>query len=487
MTAITSQHDTEIQNPESPPHLGTITRFRRAASLHIGRDDLINLVEVILEPAVLTLMLWLIAFLEEGELTLPYLILSLMAFSLTFPAKQRLQESFARSTVEIVIGWLLLSSLMLLFGYATQSLTLFSAHAVITGLWSIPLALVTTHGLFRLLTPILLKAQGSKQAVVIGMNEQGAELTTRLTHSPYTDLRLLGFFDDRNPERLHNSGRHAAPLLGRIDEVADFVKREGVHLIYISLPMATQPRIMRLLDALRDTTASVYFVPDLFVTDLIQSRMETVCEMPVVSVCETPFTGSNGILKRLSDIVLALLILALISPLLLAIAAGVKLSSPGPVIFKQRRYGLDGKEIIVYKFRSMTVCEDGGQIAQARKGDQRVTPLGRILRKTSLDELPQFINVLQGRMSIVGPRPHAVAHNEMYRKLIKGYMVRHKVKPGITGWAQVNGLRGETETLDKMKARVDCDLDYLRNWSLGLDIYIIFKTVAVVVKDQHAY
>src|SRR5574343_400347 len=215
--------------------------------------------------------------------------------------------------------------------------------------------------------------------------------------------------------------------------------------------------------------------------------METVCEMPVVSVCETPFTGSNGIVKRGSDIVLSLLILLLISPILLVVAAMVKLSSPGPVIFKQRRYGLDGKEIIVYKFRSMTVCEDGAQIAQARKGDQRVTRLGAILRKTSLDELPQFINVLQGRMSIVGPRPHAVAHNEMYRKLIKGYMVRHKVKPGITGWAQVNGYRGETETLDKMQARIDYDLDYLRNWSLKLHVLIILKTVRLVLKDQSAY
>ena len=490
MTAITSDHNTALQGatPGSPaPHLGGITRFRRAASLHIGRDDLLNLMEVVLEPAVMTLTLWAIAFFEEGELTLPYLILSLMLFSLSFPAKPRLQESFARSVVDILLGWGFLCGIVLFFGYATQSLGLFSSHAVMTSLWVTPLVLVGAQGLFRLATPLLLRAQGSKQAVVIGMNEQGAELATRLAMSPYTDLHLLGFFDDRNEERLHNGGSHAAPLLGRIDEAAEFVKREGVHLIYISLPMATQPRIMRLLDALRDTTASIYFVPDLFVTDLIQSRMETGCEMPVVSVCETPFTGSNGMLKRLSDIVISLLILTLISPLLLAIAAGVKLSSPGPVIFKQRRYGLDGKEIIVYKFRSMTVCEDGAQIAQARKGDQRVTRLGAILRKTSLDELPQFVNVLQGRMSIVGPRPHAVAHNEMYRKLIKGYMVRHKVKPGITGWAQVNGLRGETETLDKMKARVDCDLDYLRNWSLGLDIYIIFKTVAVVIKDQHAY
>jgi len=486
MTAIASTTCPPPATAVTPPHLGSTSRFGRVASLQVGRDNLINVIEVILDPLVLTLSVWVIGFMEEGELTLPYLILSLMAFSLTFPARPRLEESFARSVLSIISGWLFLAMLIFFFGYATKGLSLYPARAILTWLWAAPVSLVVTNALFRLAAPMLLRAQGSKRAVVIGMNEQGSQLASRLTDSPYTDLQMLGFFDDRNLDRLHAIG-HDRPLLGRISEAAEYVKREQVHLIYISLPMATQPRIMRLLDELRDTTASIYFVPDMFVTDIIQSRMETICDMPVVSVCETPFTGTNGLTKRLSDIALSALILLMLSPILLAIACGVKLTSPGPVIFKQRRYGLDGQEIVVYKFRSMTVCEDGGQITQARKGDQRITRLGAILRKTSLDELPQFINVLQGRMSIVGPRPHAVAHNEMYRKLINGYMVRHKVKPGITGWAQVNGLRGETDTLDKMKSRVDCDLDYLRHWSLGLDLYIILKTVTIVFKDQYAY
>jgi putative colanic acid biosynthesis UDP-glucose lipid carrier transferase len=251
--------------------------------------------------------------------------------------------------------------------------------------------------------------------------------------------------------------------------------------------MALQPRIMKLLEDLGNTTASIYFVPDIFVFDLVQARFDDVKGIPVIAVCETPFTGVNSVVKRMSDVVLASLILLLLTPLMLAIAIGVKLTSPGPVIFKQRRYGLEGEEITVYKFRSMTVCEDGADVPQATKSDMRITPFGAFLRRTSLDELPQFINVLQGRMSIVGPRPHAVAHNEMYRKLISGYMIRHKVKPGITGWAQVNGLRGETETLDKMKARVEYDIEYLRDWSLFLDLWIIARTVLVVFKDRNAY
>jgi len=251
--------------------------------------------------------------------------------------------------------------------------------------------------------------------------------------------------------------------------------------------MTTQPRILKLLGDLRDTTASINFVPDILVTDLIQGHVDSINGIPVVSVCDTPFSGINGIVKRCSDIVLTLFILALISPIMLAIAIGIKLTSPGPILFIQRRYGLDGKDILVYKFRSMTVCEDGDLIQQATRHDKRITPLGAFLRKTSLDELPQFFNVLQGRMSIVGPRPHAVAHNEMYRKLIKGYMVRHKVKPGITGWAQVNGHRGETDLLEKMEARIEYDLDYLRNWSLKLDLAIIAKTALVVLNDKQAY
>ncbi len=264
-------------------------------------------------------------------------------------------------------------------------------------------------------------------------------------------------------------------------------RKNGLNIIYITLPMTTQPRILKLLDDLRDTTVSINFVPDIFVTDLIQGHVDSINGIPVVGVCDTPFSGVNGFVKRVSDIVLSILILVLISPIMLAIAIGVKMTSPGPVLFVQRRYGLDGKDIMVYKFRSMSVCENGDTIRQATRNDNRITPLGAFLRKTSLDELPQFFNVLQGRMSIVGPRPHAVAHNEMYRKLIKGYMVRHKVKPGITGWAQVNGHRGETEQLEKMEARIEFDLDYLRNWSLKLDLAIIAKTVLVVAYDKQAY
>jgi putative colanic acid biosynthesis UDP-glucose lipid carrier transferase len=195
----------------------------------------------------------------------------------------------------------------------------------------------------------------------------------------------------------------------------------------------------------------------------------------------------NGWLKRAEDLILGVAILAVAAIPMLLIACAVKWTSKGSILFKQRRYGLNGKVVYVWKFRTMTVSDDGETVMQAKKGDSRLTPIGAFLRRTSLDELPQFFNVLQGTMSIVGPRPHAVAHNEQYRWLIPGYMLRHKVKPGITGWAQVNGWRGETDTLEKMEKRVECDLEYMRNWSLWLDIKIVALTIFKGFYSKNAY
>jgi len=386
------------------------------------------------------------------------------------------------------LSWLAIFGLLFLLGYGSGYLRYFNIELLQTWFWVAPASQVVAHFLLRWAAPKIIELQGGhRRAIIAGMNTQGIELAKRLSNDPYTRVRVLGFFDDRAAERVNEAGEQT--LLGKISALAAYAKGNQVDLIYISLPMASQPRIHSLLEDLRDTTASTYFVPDIFVTDLIQGRMDTVSGLPVVAVCETPFTGFSGLSKRASDIVISSLILVLMFLPLVLIAIAVKLASPGPVIFKQRRYGLDGREIIVYKFRSMTVLEDGAAVVQVQKDDKRVTPLGRFLRRTSLDEFPQFINVLQGRMSIVGPRPHAVAHNETYRKLIKGYMVRHKVKPGITGWAQVNGYRGETQTLDMMSGRIDYDLDYLRNWSLRLDLYIIAKTVWIVLfeREGNAY
>ncbi|MFZ1868737.1 MAG: undecaprenyl-phosphate glucose phosphotransferase, partial [Steroidobacteraceae bacterium] len=314
--------------------------------------------------------------------------------------------------------------------------------------------------------------------IIIGVNEVGVELARRLPAGGF-----LGYFDFRSVDRISQL-LDAEKLAGHCKDVATYVRQHSIKVVYIALPLANVPRMSELVNALRDTTASVYFVPDAFAFDLIQGRLVEINGMPALSVCETPMHGMEAVSKRAMDIVFSGLGILFLSPFLLLTAAAVKLSSRGPVFFRQRRYGLDGEEILVYKFRSMRVCEDGAVVTQATKCDPRVTAVGAFLRKTSIDELPQLINVLQGKMSLVGPRPHAVAHNEQYRKLINGYMIRHKVCPGITGLAQVNGLRGETQTLEQMAERVRYDLEYLRNWSPWLDIKILVRTLLVVINGR---
>ena len=392
--------------------------FRTATRLSIGRDQLLNVIEFLLDPLVLAISLWVVALAIEGRLGRHNMILSLIVFALTFPGSSRMTMRPWRLLRHVALTWLSLSGLLLLFGYGSGYLQYFDRDVLVTWWWTAPLSQVAIHFLVRAAAPAIRNLQGPPRRVVLaGMNEQGIDLAHRLTADLYSNVSLLGFFDDREAERLTHGKEF--PLLGRIPELPQYANNNRVDVIYLSLPMASQARILALLEALRDTTSSIYFVPDTFVTDLIQGRMDAVGGVPVVAVCETPFTGLDGVIKRASDVLLALLILLLVSPLLCLIALCIKLDSRGPVVFRQRRYGLDGHEIVVYKFRSMTSLDDGATVVQARKGDQRLTGVGAFLRRTSLDELPQFVNVLQGRMSIVGPRPHAVAHNEMYRKLIK--------------------------------------------------------------------
>ena len=447
--------------------------------------SIVSLTKTLLDPFVAVLVLIGCTFYFGEAFRGPYPILALIVFTLTFPGKWP-EVTLRAFWNEVVMPWFFLSGLILLFGYSTGYLDWFPPNLVLAWIVITPVAMWLAHRIVRRLLPRLLLLEGGRRrAIVVGAGNLGTELRGRFVNDSALGVDVVGFFDDRTLDRTQLDDPKS--LLGKLNDIPEYVNRNGIDLVYITLPMAAQPRTLGLLDALRDTTTSVYFVPDIFVSDLIQARVDHIQGMPVVALTETPTLGVSGIGKRISDVFIAGVILLMTWPLLVLLAVGVKLSSPGPIIFKQRRYGLDGQEILVYKFRSMRVCDDGKIIKQAGRCDPRTTPFGAFIRRTSLDELPQFFNVLQGRMSVVGPRPHAVAHNEQYRKLIKGYMLRHKVKPGITGWAQVNGLRGETATLDKMRARVQYDIDYMRNWSLVFDLMIIGKTLAVVWRDQNAY
>ena len=391
------------------------------------------------------------------------------------------------AVVDVLFRWFLILAVLLGIAYVTKSpLQYYPRRVFLTWAAATPVVLiVATLAMQEFMRRFLMNAFEARTAIIAGYNGSSLELARRLKKNPGMRLEVAGFFDDRSTDRL---GMEAdAELIGPLADLGAHVKAHRTDVIFIALPIRHVKRVMNLLDDLRDTTASIYYVPDIFVFDLIQARSGEIQGIPVVAMCETPFYGYRGVAKRLTDIVLTVAILLMLLPLLALVAVLVKVSSPGPVIFKQRRYGLDGREIAVYKFRTMNVTEDGAQIRQASKSDHRITRIGGVLRRSSLDELPQLINVLQGRMSLVGPRPHAVAHNEEYRKLIKGYMVRHKVLPGITGLAQVNGCRGETSQLEEMEARVNYDLDYLRRWTPMLDIKIILMTVVKLFRDDKAY
>ncbi len=381
----------------------------------------------------------------------------------------------------ILLEWMGVVCILLFAGFAFKVTAIFSRLMMVSWFAATPLALYAAHALRAKARWALSNSAYAPRYIIVGANSLGFELFRRLPRRGF-----LGFFDFRSYDRVANI-IDPTQLIGHCKDVAEFVRTQGVTSVYIALPLSNVPRIGEMIRELRDTTASIYFIPDVFAFDMIQGRLVEINGMAALSVCDTPFYGMDALMKRVTDLALASAALLVLSPLMLLIGLAVRVSSPGPVLFRQRRYGLNGEEIQVYKFRSMTVCEDGAVVSQATKTDQRVTPLGRFLRKTSLDELPQLLNVLEGKMSVVGPRPHAVAHNELYRKLISGYMIRHKVRPGITGLAQVNGLRGETETVEKMRERVRFDLEYLSHWSPWLDIKIICKTLWVIAHDRNAY
>jgi putative colanic acid biosynthesis UDP-glucose lipid carrier transferase len=450
-----------------------------------GNKGLIEILRSVADPTISAACLVLSTLAWHQILRPAELVLAVMIFLMQYPSNAAFGHR-ERDLVRNVIGsWLVVTGLLWVLGTVTGLIDLYDRQVMVSWVIATPIAQIALHWISPLILQRVVVMRGIHRVVVVGANDLGRAFVKSITQDPLAHTQVLAFFDDREASRLGPMPEQ--PLAGKISEVGPFVRKHGVDQIYIALPMASQPRILDLLNDLRDTTASIYFVPDIFMFDLIQARVDTMGGFPIVAVCESPFQGTRGAIKRIFDVVVSLVAITLSAPLLVAIALAVKLSSPGPVIFRQRRFGLDGQEIMVYKFRSMSVTEDGQkQYKQVTRGDPRVTRVGAFIRKTSLDELPQFFNVLQGRMSVVGPRPHAIAVNDQFRKLIPGYMIRHKVRPGITGWAQVHGYRGGDD-LGSMSKRIEFDLDYLRNWSVWMDLRIIARTVGVVFRDTKAF
>ena len=406
--------------------------------------------------------------------------------------------------LSLITTWTLTVLVLALFAFATRYGNLFARSVMFAWIAMSPSLIGLTRMCLRIVqVGMLRRGIGTRTVAIAGWNPLGQRTRLNIESEPSLGLTFAGFYDDRNIERLlteladedegdllaatqNNSQDDSTGLQGNLSELVVAARTGVVETVLVTLPMRAEKRIRVLLDELSDSTASVYIVPDFFVFELLHSRWTQVGGLPAVSVFENPLFGIDGAAKRVADLIIAATGLIVISVPMALIALAVKISSPGPVFFRQRRYGLDGQEIRVWKFRSMRVCDDGPVVKQATQNDPRITRIGGILRRTSLDELPQLFNVIEGTMSLVGPRPHASAHNEQYRGLIRGYMMRHKIKPGITGLAQVSGCRGETETLDKMQKRVEFDHHYIRTWSLALDLRILVRTSVRVLETTRS-
>lgn len=429
---------------------------------------------------------------DASDRTVLAIVAAVLTYFLVSEASQLYRTGQSRSAnwdLALVLGnWLITVLILTAIAFFTRQGVYFARSSILGWIFVTGASLGLVRMLFHIAASLANSAGWtSKRSAIAGLNPLGIQLAQNAAASPDLGLDICGFFDDRCKDRWQALAEEDFEYKGKLNSLVELAKNGEIDTVFITLPMRAEARIRWLLDELADTTASAYIVPDFFVFEMLHSRWNSIGGLPAVSVFESPLYGVDGWVKRGFDMIAAAFGLLLLSPVLLLCAILVKRSSPGPVFFRQKRYGLDGKEILVWKFRSMTTCDNGPNVSQATKGDARITAVGAILRKTSLDELPQLFNVIEGSMSLVGPRPHATAHNEHYRKLIRGYMLRHKVRPGITGLAQVEGFRGETETLDKMQKRIEYDHKYIQQWSIWLDLKILLRTCLVVFKQENAY
>lgn len=392
-----------------------------------------------------------------------------------------------REAKDAVLAWLAVPIILFAFWFFTKTATHYSRIASFAWFALTPLFLLAVRVAVRIVMRVLrVKGRNIRRVAILGYTQDAERLAESFAVMPWLGLKLLGVYDDRSKDRGHAGAHQHCKVIGTSDDLVQACHQNRVDAVYVALPLRAEERTAKILSDLADTTVSVYLVADLLYFSLLRAQWGQVGGVPVVSLHDSPFQGIVGWIKRIEDLVLGGLIVVLTTLPMLCIALAIKIKTPGPVFFHQWRYGLCGRKIRILKFRTMTVCEDGPNVVQAKQNDVRVTSLGRFLRRTSLDEFPQFLQVLTGELSLVGPRPHAVAHNEKYREIIHGYMLRHIVKPGITGWAQVNGWRGETAELGKMEERVRHDMEYIRNWNLLLDLKIIFLTVFGAKKNQNA-
>lgn len=410
------------------------------------------------------------------------LLLTLVLSSIILPAtgafRSEFEWAFMRRLRRMMAGWAIV--VVMLISIAAMLKTTDHYSRIWFGLW----ILITSFGLVLVMLvshAAAIRARNrnrkNRKIVLVGSGQAAARVEERIQTDPASDMELVARFGEAW------SDEPAFPVM----ELGDYVGENNIHEVWIAAPWEDKTLLEESLEELKELVVDVNVVPDLHQYRLLNQGISEWGGLPVINLAGTPMTAAEKRLKNLFDRLGAFTLIVLLSPLLLSLAVLIRLTSKGPALFRQKRHGVGGEFIEILKFRSMTLHEElKGQVTQATSTDPRITNIGRFLRKTSLDELPQLFNVLKGEMSLVGPRPHAIEHNELYKSRIPKYMLRHKVKPGITGWAQVNGFRGLTDTPEKMAMRIEHDLWYIKNWSLWLDLKILLMTPLVMI-HRNAY
>lgn len=421
------------------------------------------------------------------------ILLSFIVFEWLMVYAGKRGQSLTREIINVVFAWSIVLLILTLLAYMSKMGESVSREwAIISSISAVGLMCLFRVSLRVCLSKIRSEGWNTRNAVIYGAGNLGQLIAQKLKKETWAGINCIGFFDDEVEEVKNADG---LPVWGRLEELSKMIEdgrtnsinQSKIDQVWIALPLTAQARINEVVKMLQNTPVQIQFVLDSEGTEIFKYPTDQFAGIPILNMSVQRLTGTDAIIKNLFDKVFASTVLFFIWPIMLIIMLLIKLESQGDAIFKQARYGVDGKQIEIWKFRSMNVTEDSDDIIQTQKQDSRVTKVGQFIRKWSLDELPQFINVLQGSMSVVGPRPHAVLHNEYYRQHISKYMSRHVVKPGITGWAQVNGWRGQTETDEKMQQRVKFDLDYISNWSLRLDLKIIFWTIFRGLSGENVY
>jgi putative colanic acid biosynthesis UDP-glucose lipid carrier transferase len=399
------------------------------------------------------------------------------------------QHVIARKSTSLGKAWVITFLILGIIGFLSKTSDIFSRQVLVVVFVAGFLLQLLCHMIAYWIQTKRKEKLWHHKSLIIGAGQLARFLYSKINDNPWLNEEVIGLIclDSREKDILEKNDSEKIDILGELTDITEVVESNNIDTVYFAIPLDASPVIEATYHYLLNKNVDIHWAPNIFVLNLMNHSIRDISGIPLITLSETPLTGTNLLAKLLLDKTAAIIAILLFSPLMLITALAIKISSPGPVIFKQKRTGWNGEEFYIYKFRSMRAEEsESPHVQQATRDDPRVTPIGRFIRRTSIDELPQLFNVLNGTMSLVGPRPHALSHNDDYSKRIANYLSRHRIKPGITGLAQVRGYRGETKELDKMVKRVESDIEYINNWSIWLDISIIFRTI-ITLFGKEAY